>query len=87
MKSQKNIQSKFTELMKEESTHEFIAFSFSNKSNLEYYTIRDSISDANLEVINECVKVFGADFQTICQSLISLNIDLDKRYYPKQLFS
>lgn len=86
MSSQKTLQSKFIKLMKAESTHKIIAFSFSDKSNLEYYTIRNSLSSPNLEVIKECEELFGADFQTVCQALISLNVDLDKKYYPTPLF-
>ena len=85
MANQNKLQAEFIKRMKQESTHKFIAFAFSSGSK-SVYTIRDAIANPASGTVEECKEVFGADFGTICQALIALNVDLDREYVPELLF-
>ena len=70
--------------MKDSHIHEFVAFAFCDEQK-DVYTIRSSLDNASQEIKDECVAVFGADFNTVAQSL-TLYADLDKEYIPERLF-
>lgn len=76
----------FVELIKCESTQQLIACM--RDSSVEGpLTLRSAIAHPDLDAVAECKELFGADFGTICQSLIALNIDLDREFVITSPFS
>jgi hypothetical protein len=77
---------KFQKTMQDPFTHEVIAFGWTAKQQ-QSYTVRDAIAyaqtDINLQ--NECLELFGADFQTVVAALIKY-ADLDKEYRAENVF-
>lgn len=74
-----------TKLNKLVKQHEDIfAFGLS-ASKKPYYTIRESMTEANAEIRTELEQLFGAPWGAI-EKAVNLNCDLDKRHFPENLF-
>jgi hypothetical protein len=75
---------KLIKLVKQTEVQELVAFGWTNQD-LPYYTIRDSILNASLEVIKEVPAVFGYPYADVVVALETYT-DIDKKFYPTPLF-
>lgn len=76
---------KFISIMRDPSTHEFVAFGWT-LGNQEVYTVRQAILTAKMspELQAECPAVFGASFEQVVAALEQY-ADLDKQYRPEHV--
>lgn len=67
-------------LVKEPHIQDLLAFGLSSEQKA-VYTIRDSIANADPNVILEIPSLFGCDWPTLKSAALA-HCDLDKEYFP-----